>query len=226
MKKMKQKMRGRRDNYLFFIICLDNITVKRYNIIERDDNMLEEMLKRKKMSVYQCSKLCGIPYTTMLELIKGKTKLEKCSAETVYKLARVLGVPMEDLIENAMEYRFDFEEFKSNVCHAVKDTGDIDFIISELEHNNIRRYWDKKWYPEAFYLLAMVDYLSRINDIPKCENYNDIRACSLEKPIYPRDVKMSKLMNLSPDIYEKCRSNAIPEFSRFNIMEAEVRNVY
>ena len=41
--------------------------------------------------------------------------------------------------------------------------GDVDFIIHTLESNEIRVLFDRRWYPEALYLLAMIDYLSRIN---------------------------------------------------------------
>ena len=57
----------------------------------------------------------------------------------------------------------------------MKDLGDIDFIIEALETDKIRQLYDKQQYRESLYLLAMVDYLSRLNDIPICTNYNDIR---------------------------------------------------
>lgn len=57
-----------------------------------------------------------------------------------------------------MEKRCSFELFKSNVCHRLKEQGDIDFLIETLKEDMIRQYYDKKWYPESFYLLAMVDY--------------------------------------------------------------------
>ena len=62
----------------------------------------------------------------------------------------------------------DFDVFKSNVCHMVKDKGDLDFIIELLQADDIRTYWNQKQYFEALYLLAMHDYLSRINEIPLC----------------------------------------------------------
>lgn len=74
--------------------------------------MLEAILKQKKMTMYQCAKLSGIPYTTLSEVIRGKTRLEKCSAETVYKLSRTLDISMEELMTNAMEPREDFEIFR------------------------------------------------------------------------------------------------------------------
>ena len=72
-----------------------------------------------------------------------------------------------------MEKRCSFELFKSNVCHRLKEQGDIDFLIETLKEDMIRQYYDKKWYPESFYLLAMVDYISRENNVPICNDYND-----------------------------------------------------
>lgn len=188
--------------------------------------MLESRLEEKNMSVYQCSKLSGVPYTTMLELVKGKTKIKKCSAETVYKLSKILGTTVEELIEESEEYRLSFEAFKSNVCHMVKDMGDVDFIVNILQSDDISCYWNKMWYREAFYLLAMVDYLSRVNDIPLCTKYNEIRSRTLDKTIYPRDIEMAARLFPSLDVKEQCKCEAIPEFMRFNIVESEIRNVH
>ena len=188
--------------------------------------MLEEILKQKNMSVYQCAKQSGIPYTTVSELVRGKTKLEKCTAEVVYRLSKLLDISMERLIADSVEIRSDFEIFKSNVCHRAKDSGDLDFIIAVLEADDVRRYWSKKWYPEAFYLLAMVDYLSRVNEIPLCTKYDNIRSHSLKEPLYPRDVVMAAKLYNDHDFKDRCRREAIPEFLRFNIIESEVRNVY
>jgi len=188
--------------------------------------MLRSILKGKNLTIYQCAKLSGIPYTTLSELIRGKTKIEKCSAETVYRLSKILNVSMEELMQNAVEVRYDFEVFKSNVNHRIKDTSELDFIINTLKEEDIRRYWNKKWYPEAFYLLATVDYLSRINDIPLCRQYDDIRSHSLKSPLYPRDIQMISQLTHSSERKEICRKDAIPEFSRFNIMESKKEKRY
>lgn len=188
--------------------------------------MLEAMLKERKMSIYQCSKISGIPYTTLSEIVRRKTKLEKCSAETVYRLARTLNISMDDLMRDYVEPRSEFDVFRSNICHLVKDTDEFDFIITTLQSDDIRRYWSKKWYPEAFYTLAMVDYLSRINDIPMCTRYDDIRCHSLKSTLYPRDVLMATKLDSKSDAKEQCKREAIPEFMRFNIVESEIRNVY
>lgn len=122
-------------------------------------------------------------------------------------------------------YRNDFETFKSNICHLVKDKGDLDFIIDVLRSKKIRHYWNQKWYPETFYLLAMVDYLSRVNGLPLCTDYNDIRACSLKEPLYPRDISLTAKISTELDVRSLSLQESIPEFARFNIIESEVRDV-
>lgn len=194
--------------------------------------MINRLLREKGITKYRLSKESGVPQTTIIDICSGKTRIEKCSAETIYRIAKTIGVSMESLLEPTIEskihvdYRVSFEVFKSNVCHYVKDKGDIEFMIEVLERENVRKLYNKKWYPEAFYLLAMLDYLSRENNVPICTNYNDIRACKLEKPLYPTSLLLaSKAMN-TEKYKEESLKNAIPEFMHFNIVESEVRNVY
>lgn len=192
---------------------------------------LNGLLRERQLSVYQCAKESNVPYTTLLDIVKGKTRIEKCTAETLYKLAKTLDVSMEELLiecfkenEKTSDSR-DFEIYKSNICHLVKDKGDIDFIIDVLKKNQIRIYWERKWYPESFYLLAMVDYLSKENDLPLCNDYEDIRNCTLSEPLYPRDVILAAKLDTSLDVKEQCLKEAIPEFMKYNIIESEIRNV-
>ena len=72
----------------------------------------------------------------------------------------------------------------------------------------------------------MLDYLSRINDIPLCEKYNQIRMQSLSKPIYPKDVLLADKLDSKSKVKEQSIRGAIPEFVRFNIIESEIRKVY
>ena len=192
---------------------------------------INEILKNRGMTKYRLAVLSGVPHTTLNNICSGQAKIEKCSAETLYKLAQVLKVTIEDLITDSMKGKdtvkktIPFELFKSNVCHRVKDCGDIPFIVETLKSNEIRSYYDKEQYPQAFYLLAMVDYLSRENNLPLCNVYSDMRKQRLATPIYPQSViAMAKVMD-DDTIIEKSLEDSIPEFRRFNIAENEVRNV-
>jgi len=187
---------------------------------------INRLLKQKKMTKYRLSKASGVPQTTIVDICSGKTKIEKCSADTLYRLAKVLGVSMESLIMDSMEYRAEFEVFKSNVCHLVKDMGDMDFIIDTLETDRIRTLYQKCWYPESLYLLAMIDYLSRVNGLPVCSEYNDLRRARLPETVFPASVVAMSAAARSDKPKSDSLNAAIPEFMRFNIVESEVRNVY
>lgn len=187
--------------------------------------MIQELMRQKGMTMYRLSKNSGVPYTTVNDICSGRAQLEKCSAETVYRLSRELGVSMEMLLEPRLNSRIHFELYKSNVCHRVKELGDIDFIINTLEQDDIRSYFNKKWYPESLYLLAMLDYISRVNDIPLCEEYDDLRRCRLQDAIYPFGILSLDAASNTTEAKEQAQKSAIPEFLRFNIVESEVRDV-
>ena len=186
---------------------------------------VNELMNQKKISMYRLSKNCGIPYTTINDICSGKAQLEKCSAETVYKLSKGLGVSMEELLSPYIDERINFELYKSNICHRLKNLGDMDFIIETLQNDNISKYYNNKWYAECFYLLAMLDYLSRENNVPICKNYNDIRNSKLQKLVFPSSIVILCKTLKSDKPKEDIIRMAIPEFLRFNIVESEVRNV-
>lgn len=192
---------------------------------------IEQLLAEKGMTKYRLSKDTGIPYMTVNDICNGKTELLNCTAATVRRLSKALNVTMEVLLEGEseeaaeMESRNEFELFKSNVCHRIKAAGDMAFIVETLQSDTIRRYYDKKWYPEALYLLAMVDYLSRENHLPICINYNDIRARKLSNIVYPSGVLAMYAVSKDERVKTESYRKAIPEFRRFNIVENEVRNV-
>lgn len=186
---------------------------------------IQDALQEKNMSIYRLAKTSQIPYATVNDICNGKVRLEKCSAETVYRLAHALNVSMEELLAPCFIKRSSFENFKSTVCHRVKELGDINFIIDTLESQDIRTYYNRKWYPESLYLLAMLDYLSRENDVPLCDDYDDLRRCKLEKPVYPASVRALSAAAQNDAAIKEAAKTAIPEFMRFNIVENEVRNV-
>lgn len=66
---------------------------------------INEIILEKGMTKYRLAKLSGVPHATLNDICNGKTKIEKCSVETIYKLAQVLSVSMEYLIESSFELR-------------------------------------------------------------------------------------------------------------------------
>lgn len=63
---------------------------------------INEILSNIGMTKYRLAKLSGIPHATLSELCSGKTSIEKCSGETLYKIAKALNVSMESLLDDRM----------------------------------------------------------------------------------------------------------------------------
>ena len=110
------------------------------------------------------------------------------------------------------EIRSSFEIFKSNTCHYVKDMGDLDFIETVLKSDEIQKLYNKRWYPEALYVLAMLDYLSRINEIPLCacrrhSGSRRIINCNRRIPVYKAHT-ITPLRNRHPKARVKIESQA------------------
>ena len=121
--------------------------------------------------------------------------------------------------------KVDFELFKSEICHRVKREGDIDFIINVLKNEEIAEYFERKWHLECLYLLAMVDYLCRENNMPLIPLFDELRQGKFREIIYPAGVLLYCGITKDENYKEECLRYAIPEFLRHNIVEAEIRNV-
>ena len=90
--------------------------------------IIEVLLKRRKMTKYRLAVEANVPHATLSDICSGKTKLEKCSAETVYKLAKTLGVSMEALTEAGIHrtmrersYEYDLPVYLQRDLDAFKD---------------------------------------------------------------------------------------------------------
>lgn len=64
--------------------------------------IIDTLLAKKKITRYQLAISAGIPHATLNDLCNGKTRLERCSSETVYRLAKALGTTMEFLVETGI----------------------------------------------------------------------------------------------------------------------------
>ena len=191
---------------------------------------LEQFIREKGYTKYSFSKESGVPWSTLCAFLDGKSDWFNISLGNAMKICRTLNIKMDELIELASkesqeDQRPNFEIFKSNVCHEVKRKGDISFINETIKSNEIRRLYDMKWYPECLYMLAMIDYLSRVNHIELDSSFDDLRQLKLNKPVYPKSTYVSYVFRNDTSMISDSVNNAIPEFLNFNIIEGDIRNV-
>ena len=123
--------------------------------------IIEDLLKKRDMTKYRLAVQAGIPHTTLNDICSGKTKLEKCSAETIYKLAKALGVSMELLTESGMRetareqsYEYGLPEYLQHDLDAFKEglrthSGLMDCLWGELYGSiNVAEINDRAITPE------------------------------------------------------------------------------
>ena len=113
----------------------------------------------------------------------------------------------------------DFEVFKSNVGHELQELGQLSFLEKYLMSDDIELLW-KYNKLNAMYLIAMIDYVSRINGISLCSKYDKYRSYKLKEEIYPSSYYAHKKV-----VSTYKMENIIAEFERFGIIEGDVFNV-
>ena len=59
------------------------------------------------MSIYRLAKESGVPYMTVNNLCNGKTTVEHCESGTLFRICRVLEVPMEALFSGGNDGKSD-----------------------------------------------------------------------------------------------------------------------
>ncbi len=89
---------------------------------------INEILTSNGMTKYRLAKLSGVPHATLNDICSGKTRIEKCSGETLYKLAKALSVSMETLIESESKEH----STESNIERAY-EYGLPDYLQKDLD---------------------------------------------------------------------------------------------
>ena len=90
--------------------------------------IITELLERKKLTKYRLAIETGVPHSTLNDIISGRTRIEKSSGETLFKLSTVLGVSIEELISDSIEqaaieksYETGLPDYLQNDLDAYKD---------------------------------------------------------------------------------------------------------
>ena len=90
--------------------------------------LVNKLLEKKGMTKYQLAQLSGVPYSTLNDICSGKSKITKCSAETIYQIAKALNLSVELLIEDAIRtekleraYEYGLPRYLQHDLDAYKD---------------------------------------------------------------------------------------------------------
>ena len=193
--------------------------------------MLRLILEEKNMSLYRLEKESHISHATLSDLYNEKYSINNCHIQLIYQLSKVLDINMEELYEmlsykkmRYIAFNKEFDVFKSSVCHELKSLKDKQFLIKYLSNNKVKEYYQNNDFLKAIYLISIIDFVCKRNNLPLVSQFNEIRKLKLDKLYVPESLFLllkSNQITVSQIIKE---SNNI--FLKHNIVESEIENVY
>lgn len=68
--------------------------------------MLKELMDKQNVSKYKLSKDTGIPYSTVCDILSGKTLIENATSNTLFRLAKYFNLSMESLYLSSSTEQF------------------------------------------------------------------------------------------------------------------------
>lgn len=116
----------------------------------------------------------------------------------------------------------DFTWFTSEMGHRLKRKGDIQFISTTLDDEDLQISILPK--RQQLYLVAMLDYLCHLNGLPLLEQLEPYRADKLEALTFPDGVWLFTRATQDVERAKRIYNNSIEEFIQHNIVEYDIRN--
>lgn len=123
-----------------------------------------------------------------------------------------------------MKYK-DYTTYTSELCHALKYMGDYNFVNNILAMVDIEKLLHSGRKKHALYTIAMIDYISKENNIPIKRELENYRKMKMETLSFSSGVEMYTKIVKNDDMKNRALSFAIKEFLTYNIVETSVRNV-
>lgn len=181
---------------------------------------IKNYLEEHNISLYKLAKDANVPYPTVFNIVNGKVSIENCAYKVVAKISKTLDIPLEKLVDMC-DKNYHFYVFRSEQIHQVNRKGSLQYLIDTLKNDTIRHLWNDSQKIEALYTLATIDYISRKNNLPKCDNYNDIRNHKLADVLYPIDLEIDSALKKNDESKQKLLEACVPEYLSFNIAEED-----
>ena len=192
--------------------------------------MLRAVLCEKNMSLYQLEKSSHISHATLNDIYNEKCNIENCSISTMSKIAKFLDLSLDSLYNyltyqdlSIIKYDEDFDLFKSNTLQTLKHMDEKTFVNQLVYNDDISILFNNKEYSKSLYLLSLLDYLSKKNNMNIEYKYNEMRNIKLNKLYVSKSIYLlllTKTIRIS-DVFK----DSIDIFSSHNILEADISNV-
>ena len=122
-------------------------------------------------------------------------------------------------------YARDFDEFKMRVSECIDVYGENAFFDALIEEDTITEFYAQNRNKECLYLLAALDYFCRVRQRAKVIKYADFSRMRLKQTLWPENLRLLNATLKYWNLMQKIKSNAVPEFLKYNIVEGDILNV-
>ena len=181
-----------------------------------------DLLRERKLSVSALSRISGVSAALISDLNRGQASLYEVTGQDLAALSQALDLTIEQLLQRERLLRPRFEHYRKDCKKRLKALGDHDFITDVISSGDIEFCIRHKWYPEAFYLLAMLDLVCERNHVMLYPDYKDLRTMHLSETLYPEEaVMLADAVKTDRPLFE-ARKIALPEFLHYNIVEVSI----
>lgn len=168
---------------------------------------VKDLLAVHHMSAHALSEATGVSYSTIYNLVHGKTTLDKCSYKTVSSIASLFNIPTDILAANDT-----FSHFRDELHVQVKSMGIERFLNYYITADEARAYYRAGFVLRSVYLVCMIDYLCDYEGLTRPRKYDHLRNLKFDPPVKISDWPDEELKNA---VY-------IPVFVRNGILEGEI----
>ena len=171
----------------------------------------------------------GIPASTLSDIMSGRSDLSRCQAKTLQKLANGLELSMEELLDleavtqdlpapairpvHKLIAPHAFVFFRNSMLYYLDRLGEEGFIRFIMEKKLIDYMYSQDSYPEALYLIGLIDYLCDKNELPRITCYNLYRGETMEEPVFAQNGRVNPIVDYA------CFKDVIPQILKFNFIE-------
>lgn len=127
---------------------------------------IKDWLKQNHISVADISKNTGVPYSTLNDIVNGKTDIKRVQLGTAYSISEYLGMTVDELVRLCnrdfhvqgmyriitrnkkyyVEYRVDGVKKRDYLCKAVSDNHEWIETIAKWRYEDVLEDMEiKKW---------------------------------------------------------------------------------
>ena len=205
--------------------------------------LINELMNKNHMTRKELAVKSGVPDSTLRDILNGDARIDRCAIGTLYPISKVLDTTVEDILndflgtetrksekkpiqvsttENTSEKLLEYYVFRNCMINAVNNMPGEVYVGVICALGLIDMLFMAEEYRSAFYLLAMIDYQCRVNQLPIVPCYDHFRQLKLAEVVFPMDTIEGVYTPDELDEAIMCdKVDCIPEFQRFGIIETE-----